>query len=105
MFLKQTQISTAGWQFIVWVVLQVKKFTTMDWLSRLEIQEIYSSSFVATPNSVLPLQPEAHITANSQVCSAFSSERMTANNRVFSLHFEAQHSQEASFQLSFQTAR
>ena len=77
----------------------------MNWLRRLETQEIYSSSFAATPNSILPLQPEAHITANSQVCSAFCLERMTANNQVFSLHLEAQHSLEASFQLSIRTAR
>ena len=63
---------------------------TMNWLRRLEIQEIYSSSLAAAPNSVLPLQPEA---------------RITANNQVFSLHLEAQHGQEASFQLSIQTAR
>ena len=78
---------------------------TMNWLRRLEIQEIYSSSLTAAPNSVIPLQPEARITANNQVCSAFSSKRMTANNQVFSLHLGAQHGQEASFQLSIQTAR
>ena len=78
---------------------------TMNWLSRLDIQELYSSSLAAAPNSVIPLQPEARITANNQVCSAFSSKRMTANNQVFSLHLEAQHGQEASFQLSIQTAR
>ena len=73
----------------------------MNWLRRLEIQEIYSSSFAqfSSPAST-------RSTHNSQQpSSAFSSKRMTANNQVFSLHFEAQHSQEASFQLSFQTAR
>ena len=38
----------------------------VNWLGRLETQGIYPSSFAVTPNSVLPLQPEARITANSQ---------------------------------------
>ena len=38
----------------------------MNWLRRIETQGIYPSFFAVTPNSVLPLQPEARITANSQ---------------------------------------
>ena len=77
----------------------------MNWLRRLEIQEIYSSSFAATPNSGLPLQPDARMTANNSVCSAFRSKRMTATNQFFSFHIEAPNSQQPSFQLWIQTAR